>query len=312
MTHRPDRWDALGSEAFSVLLKCISAETQAGLQQSGLMTVSSHWFYLIAPVTLSPEPVSAPDLIYAFPYTAPKKLKESLQILSVQGYLKPVGHLQYAATDKGIQALDVVIHAQRQAFQRLSSQNEIPFEKAKGARLVILLMRLVDAVRALEDIPKPTFNYSAVRPMTDEMPFMEIITRTLGLLNRFRVDMHNATWRLDNTLKGIDGIQWETLSLIWQGKARTPAAISELLPYRGYRKSDYSAAIKKLLKRGWLTGTDEGYHLTDTALHIRRSSEARTAQLFYRAWDILSGEETTELDLLLESLLNAMAGAPHG
>ena len=75
--------------------------------------------------------------------------------------------------------------------------------------------------------------------------------------NAFRDDAHMATWGL----YGVTGQEWEAFAIVYDGTADTAEVIFDKLSHRGYSRSEYTAALKKLAECGWLSTVGEAFRV---------------------------------------------------
>lgn len=301
-------WNTLET-CFQAIVDAVRADVHTAMQQTGLSSVKSHWSHLIHALSIHPHPLDAARLERRNPYNAPKRLRESLQILAARGYLKPVGAGRFALTDQALAAIEVVVNAQRDAFARLDAAT---LPAAELAYLRDLLRRLCDAARS-QAFPHPGFDDMLGRAITDDQPLVEQIGRYFSLIAALREDAHAAGWRA--LTPKFDGIGWQTLTCVWRGDLTDPQALAEGLASRGYSEADYRAALKKLVKAGWLKPDPQSgtYEITPAGRAVRERAEATTDALFFSAWDALSPDEHAHLrDALMALAAQCAQNAPGG
>lgn len=283
-------------------MQVVDPATKDAVQHSDFSGVSGHWYHLVQAVNIVPEPISVKRVGFRAPYTNPKRVRESLQILAAMGFLRPAGHNLYVATDKAQQNVDLVTQAQRWAFSQLDRQT---LSEAQLGRIRDLLQRIAAAADAVTAPPHPAYDDVRRRAITPQQPLIEQIARYLNVLSAFRDDCHVQSWLVHE----VEGVVWEALTLLWEGRARSADDLEEALPYRGYTYRDFSAALKKLVKLGWAVEVTAGqFDVTDAGRAVREDSERLTDDCFYAPWlQALDADERAELDGLLAALAERAA-----
>jgi predicted transcriptional regulator len=107
----------------------------------------------------------------------------------------------------------------------------------------------------------------------------------------------NEIWRRD-----LGAGYSEAFTFLWRGDANTGAALAERLPFRGNAAARYTAALQELVNKGWATETNGEFTLTAEGTAVRQAIEQKTDDLFYAAWEDLSGADIQGLISLLNRL----------
>lgn len=279
---------------FESIFDVIDPMTKSAIQQGELSTVSGHWYHLVQALNILPEGLTVARMTFRSPYTSAKRHSESLQILAARGFLRPAGGGTFAATDKARAHIEIVTETQRRGLLRLTEET-LPTEQLIELR--DLLKVIVEHIDTLTVPPKPGYNDSRKRKITEEMPLMEQIVRYLSMIDCFRGDCHMQSWLPYK----VDGVTWETLTYLWMGNFHTADALEEELTYRRATAKEYLAALKKLVKLGWAEEVDNGvFYISENGRKVREEVEAQTERYFEPATRALSDAETVRLINLLK------------
>ena len=159
-----------------------------------------------------------------------------------------------------------------------------------------------EIVQAAEKAPLPKNKYALASSLwTDPGPNSPVTLRVdqyMTDLHRFREDAHCAAW----ITTGVSGIEWETLTFVWNDEANNATQLAEKLERRGYSETDYSSALKNLAQRNWLSEIGGVYKLTKEGQRTREEAENETDRLFYAGWGDLEQDELAEINSLLGEL----------
>lgn len=253
-----------------------------------------NWFALTLARAVAPEPFTAERFHDIAPYTALHRQRDVLKALADDGCLEAVGQDAYRITDRGREILKGIYHP---AYESMKAAQLIPTSEMK--RLNGLLFRVV---RAALDAPEPKVKLAitASRASDPGEGWGETVRTDQYItdLYSFRDDAHMAAWKPC----GVSGKTWETLSFIWEGRARTAQELAEKLPFRAYTQEDYAQSLAELVKLGWIEPTAEGYQITEKGRALRQEAEDATDRYHFAPWDGLSGEEQDQLYDLLQRL----------
>jgi hypothetical protein len=138
-------------------------------------------------------------------------------------------------------------------------------------------------------------------------PLLTQIRRRLLDLLAFRDDAHVAAWSAIEP----EGQIWETFTLVWRQQAQNAAELAGQLSYRNYAETDYAAALKKLVARGWIIRWGEGHWVPAKAAQMRQQVEQVTERLFAATFADLSVAELAELQGLLTKFSQAVQKAEN-
>lgn len=280
-----DAWDSV-FETLQTVLKLLKPATQTALVTSGLNHASGHWWHVATATGIAPDTLSLKRMRVRDPYTSEKRLRESLQILSALGFLRPVGAGKFVAADKARDAINIVTQHQREAFTQMDFvSGEIL------APVIDDLLRVLDQATNASEIPAPALHDVLRRPIEDTQPLMEQFARSVSYLNAYRIDCHNASWKAHN----ISGLMWELLTNLWLNAPQTLDTLQAELEFRDYRKRDFTDALKKLTKLGWIEESDGLYSLSEQGRRIRDEAETATDRYFLQAWSVLTDDRIKQL-----------------
>ena len=149
---------------------------------------------------------------------------------------------------------------------------------------------------------KPNFTFARNYEYEDKTPSLLWVRRHLITMGNYRDDCHIASWKpLD-----LPGNHWEAFTFIWQDQAHTAAELVEKLTFRGYKESDYAAALAKLAELGWVEKADGTYSLTEKGVKVREDAEIRTNKYYKAAFEVLSEAEINALIALIQTLTDAI------
>lgn len=280
-----DAWN-IAYATLQAVLKLLKPATQTALVSSGLNAASGHWWHVATATAIAPDTLSLKRMRVRDPYTSDKRLRESLQILSAHGFLRPVGGGQFMATDKAQDAINTVIQYQREGFANMQF---VPAEVL--VPVVAELQKVLAQTTQTTEIPTPALNDVLRRPIEDTQPIMEQFARAVSYLNAFRIDCHSASWKPYK----VSGLMWEILTRVWLEEYQTLEILQEALEFRDYRKRDFSDALKKLIKRGWITESEGFYDITPEGREAREEAESATDYYFLQAWSVLPEQHIEEL-----------------
>lgn len=232
------------------------------------------------------------------PYANPDVIRANIQGAAERGWLILEEH-GFTAAPKALAFVEDLFQLLKNHLERREAglMVDIP-------RMVALLERLAEAARTVEVIPyKPNVEFSLHYEHADKTPSLLLVRRHLITIGAYRDDSHIAAW----TGHSLPGFVWEAFTFVWQGKAATAAALANKLPNRGYDRSDYSQALRRLAKRGWLAFEDGHYALTEAGRQVRQAAEDTTNYNYRAIFSVLTAAELQELVNLLHALTEAVA-----
>lgn len=254
---------------------------------------SPEWGVLIAALNFEPDFITPAHLMVRSPFMAAEALQERLSDLQASGFLKAAFKGKYRLTEEGRSAVRRFIHTVREAMVA-----EDPLSRKDGARLAMLLDRLLAAVR--EQPPPPNhwsldLSYKLMPALKPPMPFIE---QVMTCLNAYWNDAYIHTWRES----GMSATSLEILTLLWHGEAQNFDQICACLAHRGHDCRVYEDVVRELISKDLIDEGDDAIWITTSGRIFRNQIEAETENLFYKAWDVLSTDEKNELAGLLDRL----------
>jgi len=237
--------------------------------------------------------------VYALnPYANPDIIRANVQGAAERGWLTLEEH-GFAAAPKALAFTEDLSQLLKDhlAEREIGLAVDIP-------RMVELLEPLVEAARTIEVISyKPNVEFSHHHELADKTPSLLLVRRYLITIGAYRDDSHIAAWMGHS----LPGFMWEAFTFVWQGKAATAAALADKLSTRGYSHSDYSQALRRLAKRGWLEFEDGHFDLTEAGRQVRQAAEDTTNDNYRAIFSVLTAAELQELVDLLNALTEAVA-----
>jgi hypothetical protein len=131
----------------------------------------------------------------------------------------------------------------------------------------------------------------------DDAPQMigPLIEMYLAGLQGWRDDAHIAVWRTS----GVSGPAWETMTLIWGGKAQTLDDVTKALAFRRHDTETYRQALDELVAQGWLSQQGQHYQVNDAGRQMRIAAENETEDNWRIGFASLNSAELQELETLL-------------
>jgi len=246
---------------------------------------------------VDPQPLTAADLLACVPYYAEASFTVPMQRLAAGGWLEaagspPAGQGAYRLTEKGRAATDSMYAAARSRLAALT-----PLPAADLERLAQLLRQLLDACQANPLVTDQSCLAASGNATEWAEPApIATIARVLEALTNGRCDAHRAAWRLS----GLDGVTWEVLTWLWEGRAKSAASLydwSARQPHpRAWTASDYAACLAILEQRGLAMPTGgECFALSEPGRALRQTVEDQTDANFFAAWAALTPAEIDEL-----------------
>lgn len=290
---------SVGSALIEALLPVYRLPFQAAIRAQELQ---QDWYVLWLARGLQPEHLTPHHLARLLPYTAPEACLARLASLEAKGLLEAgqtTAHT-YRLTHAGHQATERI----RRMAQRELGKAEM-LSKAESRHLADLLHRITQAITqspAPQD--KLAFQCSRWTDLGVVAPPLTRIDHYLTELTRFREDCHFVAWQP----YGVEGIAWETLTMLWRQPMCTPAKMAKKLSYRGYSSEAYHAALQTLVNLRWASdaGTKDSYRLTALGQQVRLDAEKMTDSLFFAPWSALPEGAVDDLETLFQKLLKAL------
>ena len=296
-------------ETHSALFGAISAIQTRSEEQSEPVPVllqvrsgfaeSPAWF-MVQAAEFDPEPLTVTNLRMRDVYASPFLVRGLLELLASEQWLDRSPQETFLLTPVGRTIVTRILGRPHKLIPRLDG---VPIDLVEG--LASLLSHVIEA-RLASSTPPGTWclAHSRNRAPDKEAPTLVQIHQYFSDFNAFRDDAHMAAWKSQD----IDGYVWEAFALLCSGEATSVDTVYDQIPYRGYSRSEYAAALSSLTQRGWLhTNAREGrYNATEAGLAIRESVEKLTDEYFYAPWTCLSDEEIRTIPSLLTQLRDCL------
>jgi DNA-binding MarR family transcriptional regulator len=216
-----------------------------------------------------------------------------------RGWLEKVEEGGYKLSEKGKRTAKGFISSGSDLFGNLPGLGE-----KKDRRISDLLEGIVKQAEKLSDFSRrPALEIGRrLEPPSDASPMLRI-RRFLTDIAYFREDVHTASWKPYE----VSGLLWETLTYLWREGPQTAAELTEQLSqYRNYGEEDYASALDELEGRGWASGEEGKFTITEKGKKIRQESEDKTDQLYAAAFESLSESDEKELKGLLAELVEVI------
>ena len=243
---------------------------------------------------LAPKPISVALLSKRTPYGNPENYKITLADAAEAGYLEADGVDGYILSEKGAQAIS---ESHAAFYAHINKINQ--FSAEKMGELAALLKKLViSCTQAKFTSGTAALDISHGGHPEVESGSLAEVDQHLDDLNAFRDDAHVAAW----TPSGVSGYVWETLSFVWNGEVNTAEKLAEHLPFRNYLTEDYAKALAELQGLGWIEPSDDAFVATAVGKKVREDGEAKTNELYFASWSILSDGKLARLGELLTEL----------
>ncbi|MFN8372730.1 MAG: hypothetical protein U0694_07615 [Anaerolineae bacterium] len=235
-------------------------------------------------------------------YYLPAIMQQMIEDIAACGLFAPAGMpATYSITPKGERFF-------ARADELLQPRWSLPPAESETLTQVITLLRPVVKATLDGNLPCETWAVqtraqygSKVAPTA--LPFQQLNELIFDLW-AYRDDSHLAAWRVP--YPDISPQAWEALSVLWEGKANTPAATAEALKDHGFSADDYAVALQTLLARGWVTEDEAIYTLTADGKKRRDTAETLTNEYFYTPFSVLTAAERAELNTAMEQVLAAL------
>lgn len=285
-------------QAMNALAPFYQDQAVADLQK---LEANHAWLPLLKTAGTTPAPLSAEQFATAVPYTASRQRHEMLQEAVARGLLAVDRAGRYRLTEHGKKVLAAFFDSAQAAIAAVPA-----LPAAEMEELVALLERVVLAVER-SPLPREKSNFAASR-WTDPGPDAPLTVRAdqyMTDLMHFRQDAHIASWNA----YGVDGIAWETFTLIWRNQANTTADLAHILSSRGHDEADYAAALRLLADKGWIEQAAGRWQISGSGQALRDVAEMVTNRLFFAAWRVLGEIELCRLSELLVSLSRGLIEA---
>ena len=177
-----------------------------------------------------------------------------------------------------------------------------PLPPADSLRLADLLDILVESCLNHPAPPNPWSIQLSHQIMPEKKPPLPFIEQAFTCLDAYRDDAHLAAWRSSN----LSATTFETLTVLWCGEVASLNGIVRKLARRGHAPKIYSVALSDLRHNGYVAGARTALRLTPAGQVYRDQVEAKTNELFFLAWDVLSDDQKAELEQLLTRLKDGL------
>ncbi|MBT3323397.1 MAG: hypothetical protein HN392_14015 [Anaerolineae bacterium] len=246
---------------------------------------------------IAPKSISVTLLSKRTPYGNPESYKTALADAVESDYLEADDAGGYVISEKGKLAIE---ESHAAFYKHINEVSQFPAERM--GEIAVFLQKLVVASMASTQA-KFTSGTVALDISHGGHPDVESgtlaeVDQCLDDLNAFRDDAHIAAW----TPSGVSGYVWEALSFVWNGEANTAEKLVERLSFRNYAAEDYAIALAELQELGWIEPSDDGFVATAAGRKVREDGEAKTNELYFAPWSVLSDGELTRLGGLLTEL----------
>jgi DNA-binding MarR family transcriptional regulator len=274
--------------------------TNAVLQLRRGYAESPAWFLVLAQ-EFDPEPLSVERIRVRAVWSSERIVAALLDLMASEKWLDRVG-AEYHLTDDGravIQGLTERRHTiLAPLITHLAADEVEPLER--------LMRRVLDAS---SEHPSPPGTWSLAhsrnRMPNDDAPTVHKLFQYCADFNAYRDDSHMAAFQP----LGVEAYAWEAFSHIWRGTANTAQAIFDILPHRGYSRTEFAEGLRHIAERAWIK-TDDGemYQMTDEGRKIRQEVERLTNEYFFGAWSCLSESEIEEVHQRMSDLKVKLEG----
>ena len=254
------------------------------------------WGLLLSVLSFDPAPVSNEILKKRLPY---QEFSQRLEKAVDLGLLKAVGEGEFRLSEKGQSLGQQVILAAYARLERLDplGANDLHY-------LSVLLHRLVKASHTAPDPPgKWCITHSRRFDPGENAPLLIQVDQYLSDLAAYRDDAHLSAWQP----LGFDGPTWETLTMLWKGRADTVDDLHKKLDFRSQPRSIYEGTLKTLRKQNYAKHSQGKYSITRKGVKLREEAEEITDNLFYTPWNCLEEEDMQALENLLKLLIEGLS-----
>lgn len=243
----------------------------------GWMMVQLHEF--------DPEPLTVEKFRVRAVYSAPRLSQALLELIASEKWANRVGD-EYTLTDEGREVITQLMNQRTTMFA-----NFAPIPADELSKLVDYSHRIFAAALDSDDEQMTwCLRYSQRRKPDDSASATAKLIHAGSDFNAWRDDSHMAAYGE----QGIDGMTWEAFSYVGAGKAQTAADLFDQLAYRGWTVGEWQTALNCLADRGWIIEDESSYQSTEQGKTIRQAVEAKTDDLFYAPWTVLSQDEQVE------------------
>jgi hypothetical protein len=215
--------------------------------------------------------------------------------LADDGWLIPIQDGHYRVSDRARAAVRGMVKA---GDQILGMRKTMPINYL--GELVGQLRAVVDMCIAAPFPPGKWAIMNRYRSVDSQTPPLGNIREQCMDLFAYRDDCHLHSWQSSYP---VPGYVWNTLSMLWTGKASTPEVMAQRLAFRGYLTADYHRALDHLITLGWARFDGETYAITEQGRTVRAKVENLTDEYFYSPWGVLTGETRQAMHNNLASLL---------
>jgi hypothetical protein len=270
-----------------------AAQAMPPLMQLRSGYAESPGWMMIQAAEFDPEPLSVERFRKRAVYTAPNLSLAVLELLASEKWLDRKGS-DYYLTDEGRKIIDRLIERRVKPFIGFE-----PLPQAELQRLIDLCQQVIDASMNTSEPPGTwCLAHSRNRQPKGEISPTAQYIQFGSDFNAIRDDAHMAAYSSHD----VEGHVWEGFTYIATNQANNANDLYEHLAYRGFYTEDWQIALDDLCGRGWLSMTDGNYTLTKAGQTVRDDVEQKTDGYFYASWNVLNGDEFTELTGLMQRL----------
>lgn len=278
-----DAWRAINPH-FETAIQQVMSEAQLEPRSWGL---------LLAAQNFEPEEVTPGHLLVRSPYTSAENYLYQFKSITSAGYMAEVNPGKFRLTANGRQAVQRFIDRARFAMAQAD-----PLPPGDSSRAADLLEKLVESCLRHAAPPDTWSIRLSYQIMPEKDPPLPFIEQAFTCLDAYRDDAHLAAWRRSK----LSATTFEALTVIWCGEATSLNGIVRKLARRGHDPKIYSVALSDLRHNRYVAGPRTALRLTPAGQEFRDQVEAKTNELFFQAWKVLSEVEKAELNDLLTRL----------
>jgi hypothetical protein len=248
---------------------------------------------------LAPEPLTPEVLISYAPFARPEAFIENLLACAGRGWLVQKGGNFYL-TDAGTTTVKEILALCDRLFSQIEALPEFEMR-----RLFALLDEITQTIKRLpEPQQKTAFTLCLCCDRGVSVSLLAQIRRRFLDLLAFWEDVHKSAWQPVEA----EGQLWETFTMVRRGQAKTATELAEQLTCRYYDETDYSAALDRLVARGWLIRWGGKYSIHPQAVQIGQAVEETTKQSFEAAFCNFNFAQRNELHNLMDKCANSCNG----
>lgn len=291
-------WETLDDCGF-LFWRLINAERRVAIEATGLVGFS--WYPLL--IGMGTERLTPATLHARNPYGVPTDYDEPFQQAIEAGALDAHDDGTLSLSEQGRIMIENILRATADLFVKAEV---LPAEQL--APLAEALHTLTSTILADETLPTEFMRQIHGADAGPSAHPLVQIDQYNDELNAFRDGCHLAAW----AHTGLSGIEWESFTLLWEGRATTPEGLHYTLSPRKYGLEDYQAAVATLVERGWVEAEGGIYRLTEAGVNLRESVEAETDAAFYKHWTLFDSAALNQLFQQVHALHDATLVALDG